>query len=285
MRGRHTHQSIAGTLALRAFRYVCFHPKVYSEGEDRRMASELLKECRKELIRYLSLLLRPQEQPSSMHQVTSVTLTYWPFFFYFVFLSIIFSQILVLAIFFQQGPKEFGLQVMGLFLAIIGLVLFLDGLRVSVMPLAEVIGEELPKTLALPFVLLIAFFLGILVTYAEPAIAALRPLATLVDPNRAPYLYFIMNKQQELMVFAIGAGVGVAAVIGTLRFIKDWPLKPLIFSALIPTVSCAIYMQWGNENLVPLIGMAWDCGAVTTGKVFLSILEDVRPCSTCFFFF
>lgn len=182
-------------------------------------------------------------------------------------LNVSFLQILVLAIFFQQGPNEFGLQVMGLFLAIIGLVMFLDGLRVSVMPLAEVIGEELPKTLALPFVLLIAFFLGILVTYAEPAIAALRPLANLVDYQRAPYLYFIMNKQQELMVFAIGAGVGVAAVIGTLRFIKNWPLKPLIFCTLAPTLGCAIYMQWGNENLQPLIGMAWDCGAVTTGTI------------------
>lgn len=39
----------------------------------------------------------------------------------------------MLAIFFQQGIQQAGLQVMGLFLAIIGLTLFLDGLRVAIM--------------------------------------------------------------------------------------------------------------------------------------------------------
>lgn len=49
-------------------------------------------------------------------------------------------------------------------------------------------------------VLLISFGLGVLVTYAEPAIAAIRPLAALVDPQSAPYLYFIVNQQQEITV-------------------------------------------------------------------------------------
>ena len=97
------------------------------------------------------------------------------------------------------------------------------------MPMAEMVGQELPQRLHLFFVLCVAFILGVLVTYAEPAISALRPLAELVDPYSAPYLYFVMNCQQELMVLAIGLGVGVAAVIGTLRFIKNWPLKPLIY--------------------------------------------------------
>jgi hypothetical protein len=32
----------------------------------------------------------------------------------------------------------------------------------------------------------------------------------------------MMNQQQEILVLCIGLGVGVAAVIGTLRFICDW---------------------------------------------------------------
>jgi hypothetical protein len=43
-----------------------------------------------------------------------------------------------------------------------------------------------------------------------------------VDPGRAPYLYYAMNQQVEILVLCIGLGVGVAAVIGTLRFIMDW---------------------------------------------------------------
>lgn len=106
----------------------------------------------------------------------------------------------------------------------------------------------------------------------QPAISALRPLAELVNPNDAPYLYFLMNTQQELMVLAIGLGVGVAAVIGTLRFIKNWSLKPLIYMTLAPTVGLACYMQWGNPDLAPLIGLSWDCGAVTTGPVTVPVL-------------
>lgn len=49
-------------------------------------------------------------------------------------------------------------------------------------------------------VLAIVFGLGVLVTYAEPAIAAVRPLAALVDPQSAPYLYYILNQQQEITV-------------------------------------------------------------------------------------
>lgn len=62
------------------------------------------------------------------------------------------------------------------------------------------VGQHLPQRLPLSMVLLVAFALGVLVTYAEPAVAAIRPLAALVDPQSAPYLYFILNQQQEITV-------------------------------------------------------------------------------------
>ena len=45
-------------------------------------------------------------------------------------------------------------------------------------------------------------------------------------------------------VLAIGLGVGVAAVLGTLKFLYGWSLKPLIAATLLPTVGLACYMQW-----------------------------------------
>ena len=41
---------------------------------------------------------------------------------------------------------------------------------------------------------------------------------------------------------------------------------------MTPTIGCACYMKWGNPELAPLIGLAWDCGAVTTGPVTVPIL-------------
>ncbi|KAI8476127.1 MAG: hypothetical protein J3K34DRAFT_516801 [Monoraphidium minutum] len=207
-------------------------------------------------------------------------------------------QVVVLAVFFRKAANDPGLQAAGLISACFGLVLFLEGLRVCVMPLAEEVGRRLPQKLPLPLVMVVAFGLGVLVTYAEPAIAALRPLARLVDPNRrgagafaqlcgrsfahaigsparlqeAPYLFVVLNQRGEAMVFAVGAGVGLAAVLGTLRFVRGWPLKPLVFGALLPTLGLSCYMQWGNPHLQPLLGLAWDLGGVTTGPVTVPIL-------------
>ena len=108
------------------------------------------------------------------------------------------------------------LIVFGLSMAILGLTLFIDALRVVVMPLSEQLGTELPKTLSLSGVLCVTCFLGVLVTYAEPAITSLRPLARLVDAEVAPYLYCALMEKQELLVFVIGLGVGLAAMMGSL---------------------------------------------------------------------
>ena len=56
----------------------------------------------------------------------------------------------------------------------------MDACRVVVMPLSEQLGTELPKSLPLAGVMTVTCCLGILVTYAEPAITFLRPLARLV---------------------------------------------------------------------------------------------------------
>jgi hypothetical protein len=79
---------------------------------------------------------------------------------------------------------------------------------VQLQPLAEMVGEELPSRVRLSSVLVITFMLGVLVTYAEPAVAALRPLGSLVNPSQAPYLFFALEQQRELLPLAIGAWVG-----------------------------------------------------------------------------
>ena len=75
-------------------------------------------------------------------------------------------------------------------------------------------------------------------------------------------------------MFFVGLGVGIAAILGMLLFVKGWSLKPLIIAVLGPALLCAIYMWWGNPDLRPLLGLAWDCGAITTGaKLRLRCVE------------
>jgi hypothetical protein len=129
----------------------------------------------------------------------------------------------------------------------------------------------LPKKLPLPGVLLIAFLLGIGCTYAEPAIGTLQVAGSIVDPKKAPYLYTMLNAHAPITVMLVGLGVGVAAVLGTVRFLYDWSLKPLIFIALAPGVILTAYCAMDPE-LATIVGLAWDCGAVTTGPVTVPLV-------------
>lgn len=58
--------------------------------------------------------------------------------------------ILVMAIFFGRGVTAPMELLFGMLSAILGLALFIDALRVCVMPLSEQLGTDLPKTLSLP---------------------------------------------------------------------------------------------------------------------------------------
>ncbi len=161
--------------------------------------------------------------------------------------------------------------IMGLLAVIIGLMLFMEGLKRGLMPFGEVIGKTLPAKAPLKLVLLIALLLGIGVTFAEPAIGALKTAGSIVQPQHAPYLYAILNDWSGALVFAVGAGVGLAAVLGTVRLLYGWSLKPLIYSALLPLIGLTYYMALDPE-LSRILGLAWDCGAVTTGPVTVPLV-------------
>ena len=180
--------------------------------------------------------------------------------------------ILTIAIFFGRAPNAPGELVGGMLCAIVGLTLFTDSLRICVMPLAELIGRETPRKLPQAATLFIAMCLGILCTYAEPALASLRPLARLVERSKTPYLYIVLNDFLEPLIFSIGLGVGVAAIVGILRFQNNWNMKKVILATITPCLICSCYMQWGNPELKPILGLAWDCGAVTTGPVSVPVL-------------
>lgn len=159
----------------------------------------------------------------------------------------------------------------GLFAVIAGLMFFMEGLRLGLMPFGTVIGSQLPRKSSLPLVLFVTLLLGIGVTFAEPAIGALKAAGRNVDVTRAPYLYAMLNEWSETLVLVVGASVGLAAVIGTLRFLYGWSLKPVIYAALVP-VLLLTFLAAINPDLRTIIGLAWDCGAVTTGPVTVPLV-------------
>jgi hypothetical protein len=55
-------------------------------------------------------------------------------------------------------------------------------------------------------------------------------------------------------------------MLGIFRMVMNWRLKTVIVIALLPCLAVAIYMA-ATPELAPLLGLAWDCGAITTGPV------------------
>ena len=180
---------------------------------------------------------------------------------------LILFQILIL-----RHPIDSALMLGGCLVAVIvGLAIFMEGLNTGLMPFGTIIGDNLPKKASMTVVLIIIGMLGVGVTFAEPAIGALQAFGSSVDVNSAPYLYELLNNWTLPLVLMVGAGVGLAAILGTVRFVRGWSLKPMIYCALVPVMILTGY-AWLDPNLRSVLGLAWDCGAVTTGPVTVPLV-------------
>jgi hypothetical protein len=203
-------------------------------------------------------IIRPYVTPRFLEQFKAVA----PLALYLVVF-----QLLLL-----RQPVVGGWAVAAALLAVvIGLMVFMEGLKLGLMPLGGRIGETLPAHSPLPVVLVIVFLLGVGVTFAEPAIGALKAAGSIVERERSPLLFSLLNEQSHLLVLVVGAGVGLAAVLGTMRFVREWSLKPLIYATLVPLLLLTAYAQL-NPDLREVVGLAWDSGAVSTGPVTVPLV-------------
>jgi len=170
-----------------------------------------------------------------------------------------------------EGP---GAIVAGIAAVVAGLMCFMEGVRLGLMPFAENIGYLLPQRARHATVLAVAFALGLLATFAEPAVGALKAAGSLTDAKRAPALANMLDAHAGALVWAVGLSVGAAVVIGIMRVIYNLRLKTLIVLALVPALGLTGWFA-ADPRLAPLIGLAWDCGAITTGPVTVPLVLAV----------
>ncbi|MEM7292292.1 MAG: DUF1538 domain-containing protein [Pseudomonadota bacterium] len=186
---------------------------------------------------------------------------------WFIVTYLVVFQLIVL-----QLPITYALMIgVGIFVVALGLMFFMEGLRLGLMPLGEQIGSVLPKNSSLPVILVFAFLLGVGATFAEPAIAVLKSAGAGVKPHYAPLLFSLLNDFSGQLVASVGAGVGIAVTLGVLRFFYAWPLKYLAIPLVLALLSFSMYFS-GIKELNDILGLAWDCGAVTTGPVTVPLV-------------
>ena len=203
-------------------------------------------------------VLWPYVKRNFMNQVSGI---------WFIVTYLIVFQLLIL-----QLPIAYaGMIAFGIFVVAVGLMFFMEGLRLGLMPLGEQIGSVLPKNSRMPVILVFAFLLGAGATFAEPAIAVLKAAGAGVIPSEAPLLYSLLNDFSGQLVGSVGVGVGFAVMLGVLRFFFGWPLKYLAMPAVAGLLGLSFYCSQVPE-LNDVLGLAWDCGAVTTGPVTVPLV-------------
>lgn len=159
----------------------------------------------------------------------------------------------------------------GIALVVFGLAFFLEGLILGLMPLGERVGIKLPTKVGIVVISVFGLILGFGATLAEPAISALKTAGSSITAWDSPLLYLILNRYTQLLILSVGIGVGFAVALGMFRFYFNWSIKPIIYTIIPLVLILSVYASF-DVNLSKLIGLAWDCGAVTTGAVTVPLV-------------
>ncbi|MBN1627734.1 MAG: DUF1538 domain-containing protein [Deltaproteobacteria bacterium] len=203
-------------------------------------------------------LLLPYIKDRIMTQVKSV----WLIIIYLVFFQAFILKIPV----FNASVISAGIG-----LVVIGLALFMEGLFLGLMRMGSIIGGGLPKKYPMAVVLFFGLILGFLATLAEPSIQILQMAGSSVKAWEAPLLFLLLNRYPHYLVWAVGAGVGTAVCLGMVRFYYSVSLKPFIYIFLGALMLLTLWAAF-DPNLNNIMGLAWDCGAVTTGPVTVPLV-------------
>lgn len=187
-------------------------------------------------------------------------------------IAFIVAYLMAVQLFVLRVPLQNALGIaFGLAATVLGLALFLEGLFLGIMPLGEHCGLTLPGKASLAVVIIFSLVLGVTATLAEPAIGFLKLQGSAVLAWEKPLLYYLLNGGSFWLVLAISGGVGLAVLLGVLRFLYAWPFKPFIF-VLFPVLLLLSVLFSANEQLRSVLGLAWDTGGVTTGPVTVPLV-------------
>ncbi len=181
--------------------------------------------------------------------------------------------IIMVVVFFQsvvirQPFPQIGEIIFGFLFVIVGLMLFVEGLKIGLFPIGEAMAYALAKKGSLVWLLIFSFALGFSTTIAEPALIAVAKEASIISSGAG----LIENTQKQMDSYAMGlrltvaVSVGLAIVIGVLRILKGWPLYYLIIGGYVLVMLMTIISP------EEIIGLAYDAGGVTTSTITVPLI-------------
>lgn len=141
------------------------------------------------------------------------------------------------------------------FLLMFGLTLFNLGVDKSIEKMGNIVGQSVLSKNSMPYVVIVSFLVGFMVTFAEPDLQVLGNQLQMITNNQIPSF---------LLVGVVSLGTGIYVVIAMLRIILNKSLKNVLLFSYIILFGLAIIVQWLQPNL---LAVSFDSGGVTTGPL------------------
>ena len=144
-------------------------------------------------------------------------------------------------------------------LLILGIALFNLGADLAMTPMGSHVGEGLTKSKKVVILVAVCFFMGLLITIAEPDLSVLAEQVKGIMPGGGG------SASRWILIITVGVGVGLFLVIGILKIVFKQNLGPLLmFFYMMLFAVCAMLIESGKGGLYPL---SFDSGGVTTGPI------------------
>jgi hypothetical protein len=181
-----------------------------------------------------------------------------------IVLVVAFFQAVVL----RQGIPGVGRIVLGAVAVVVGLALFVRGLRLALFPVGEQMAYGFARRGSVAWLVAFAFALGFSTTVAEPALLAVADEAAdiaaqggaIADTETARASY------AGGLRYTVAVSVGLAIVVGVLRIIRGWSIRVLIIGGYIGVLLMTLLAP------ADIVGIAYDAGGVTTSTVTVPLV-------------
>jgi hypothetical protein len=156
----------------------------------------------------------------------------------------------------------------GVLLVVIGLSLFVQGLKLGLFPLGETMAWDFAAKGSLWWLMIFAFALGFGTTVAEPALIAIAEEAAEVAARGGMIADAPASRLEyaEGLRYTVAVSVGIAIMVGVLRILRGWPIQYLIMGGYIGVVIMTAFAP------KEIIGIAYDSGGVTTSTITVPLV-------------
>ena len=180
-----------------------------------------------------------------------------------IVLVIAFFQIVVL----QQTIPNLSEIIVGALFVLVGLTLFIYGLKLGLFPIGETLAYAFVKKGSIAWLLIFAFALGFGATIAEPDLIVMANEAAKVAQiggiiNNEVHL----NNYAQTLRYTVAISVGLSVVIGVIKILKGWSIQWLIIGGYLLVIVTTFFAPDF------IVGIAYDSGGVTTGPITVPLL-------------